>query len=84
MRLPYYIYVTRADAIEAGMTYEGKMFGCPAWLRVDSDMQVTGTPKIPILHLWCLAIDWLLEIGSHLVPEDKVLVSPITIEKPIA
>lgn len=84
MRIPIYLYVTRAAAIEAGMTHEGRLFGCPAWLRVDSDEEVIGTPKVPLLHLWCLLIDGLLVIGSYFIPPDRILVSLITIGKPIA
>lgn len=79
-----FIYVTRADAIEAGMTHEGRLFGCPAWLRVDSEVQVTGTPKIPALHLWCWFVDFMLDTAACLIPEDVQIVSPISIGKPIA
>ena len=79
-----FIYVTRADAIEDGMTHEGRLFGCPAWLRIDSEEQVTGTPKIPALHLWCWLVDFMLGTAACLIPEDVQIVSPISIGKPIA
>ncbi|MGQ5267446.1 hypothetical protein [Xanthomonas arboricola] len=74
--LPY-LYVSEALAIENGMTHEGSLFGAPAWLRVDSDEQVTGTPKVPALHVWCLLVDLGLEFGSYFLRDDQMLVSPI-------
>lgn len=73
------IYVTRQDALDAGMTNEGRLFGVPAWLRVDSEDQVTGTPKIPALRAWCWAVDLLLDLTCCFIPEDQLLVSPITV-----
>ncbi|NMT33346.1 hypothetical protein HGQ62_01625 [Stenotrophomonas maltophilia] len=73
------IYVTKADALANGMTHEGTLFGVPAWRCVDSEEQVTGTPKIPALHLWCWVIDQLLELTCCLLPQDCELVSPITV-----
>ncbi|WP_127158478.1 hypothetical protein [Xanthomonas arboricola] len=76
--LPY-LYVSEALAIQNGMTHEGSLFGAPAWLRVDSDEQVTGTPKVPVLHLWCLLVDLGLEMASYFLRDDQMLVSPIKI-----
>ncbi|EED38465.1 hypothetical protein SSKA14_1476 [Stenotrophomonas sp. SKA14] len=66
------------------MTHEGRLFGVPAWLREDSDSQVTGSPKVPALHLWCMAVDLVLEIAAAFVQEDRTLESPITLGKRIA
>lgn len=76
--LPY-LYVSESLAIENGMTHEGSLFGAPAWVRVDSDEQVTGTPKVPVLHLWCLLVDLGLEMASYFLRDDQMLVSPIKI-----
>lgn len=73
------IYVTRQDAIDAGMTNEGRLFGVPAWLRVDSEEQVTGTPKIPALAFWCWLVDLVLDLTCCFISEDRLLVSPITV-----
>ncbi len=78
------LYVRETVAIANGMTHEGRLFGVPAWLRVDGDDQVTGTPKVPALHLWCLLIDLSLEVASCFMREDQVLASPITIGRPLA
>lgn len=77
------IYVTKARAIESGLTHEGTLFGVPAWFDGDGD---TGeaTPKIPALHLWCIFADWCYEVASWFIPEDGVLYSPITVTGRIA
>ncbi|HFT6991394.1 hypothetical protein ACL5HQ_13755 [Stenotrophomonas maltophilia] len=66
------------------MTHEGRLFGVPAWLREDSDTQVTASPKVPVLHLWCMAVDLVLEIAAAFVQEDRTLESPITLGRRIA
>ncbi len=83
MRLPLWLYIDRASAIDAGMTHEGRLFGVPAWLREDSDTQVTASPKVPALHLWCMAVDLVLEIAAAFVQEDLTLESPITLGRRI-
>ncbi|MBH1877704.1 hypothetical protein I5W23_04365 [Stenotrophomonas maltophilia] len=84
MRLPLWLYVDKESAIEAGMTHEGRLFGVPAWLREDSDSQVTASPKVPALHLWCMGVDLVLEIAAAFVQEDRALESPITLGRRIA
>ncbi|MEB1026004.1 hypothetical protein VDP41_06125 [Xanthomonas campestris pv. campestris] len=83
-RLLPFLYVAEAVAVQSGMTHEGKLFGAPAWLRVDSDEQVTGTPKVPALHLWCLLVDLSLELASYFIRDDQMLVSPIKIGRSLA
>ena len=83
MRIPFWLYITEADAIEAGMTHEGRMFGVPSWLRIDSEEQVTGSPKVPLLHVWCMFVDAVLEIGSWFVSSDNTVESPITVGRRI-
>ncbi len=76
------IYITKVRALEVGLTHEGHMFGVPAWFEDDgknADEFFACTPKIPVLHLWCMLVDALLEVGSHFISGDKVLISPITV-----
>lgn len=77
------IYITEQEALEAGMTHEGRLFGAPAWLRVDSDDQVTGTPKVPVLHLWCWVADLAMELKACFFYVDEVVESPISIGRRI-
>lgn len=78
--MPDWLYITKARALESGLTHEGRLFGVPAWFDGDDDGEVSmATPKIPALHLWCMLVDGLMEAASYLIPADAVLVSPITI-----
>ncbi|OEZ02306.1 MULTISPECIES: hypothetical protein [Stenotrophomonas] len=77
------IYITEQEAADAGMTHEGRLFGVPAWLRVDSDEQVTGTPKVPALHLWCWVADLAMELKACFFYVDEVVESPISIGRRI-
>lgn len=75
-----YIYITAAAALDAGLTHEGKLFGVPAWFDGDDDGQIAmATPKVPILHVWCMLADSLYEMASRFMPADAVLVSPIKV-----
>jgi hypothetical protein len=72
------IYLTKARALESGLTHEGTMFGVPAWFDGDGDSGM-ATPKLPVLHLWCIFADFFYEMASYFIPSDGVLVSPIYI-----
>lgn len=74
-----YFYITEAEAREAGMTHEGRLFGVPAWLAENGTDEVVGAPKVPLLQLWCIFCDFLLEVGSYMISEENELVTPITL-----
>lgn len=71
-----WIYVTESEAVEAGYTNEGMLFGVPAWLRDGEDGEFFATTKIPLLNYWCYALDAILEIGSYCFP-DAVIATPV-------
>lgn len=79
-----FLYVTEADAIAAGMTHEGRMFGVPAWLAVTDENEVTGTPKVPVLNLWCLLIDALMEAATYFLDSETCVETPIYLGRPLA
>ena len=70
-----FLYIAESDAIEAGMTHEGTLFGVPAWLVEDGEM-VNGTPKVPVLNLWCWLADSVLEAASYFMREDQEIPLP--------
>lgn len=78
-----YIYITQAAALDAGLTHEGTLFGVPAWFDGDDDHIAMATPKIPLLHLWCMLCDGLYEMASTFLGTDEVLRSPITVTRRI-
>lgn len=77
--MPTWLYISRADALAAGLTHKGSLFGVPAWLAGEDGEVSMATPKIPALHAWCMLCDAVLELMSYFMPSDSILVSPITI-----
>lgn len=77
------LYITRQEALNAGLTHEGTLFGVPAYLAITSDYVVSGTPKVPVLVLWCMFADALYELASYFLRGHQVLQSPIRIERRI-
>lgn len=76
-------YITKRQALAAGLTHEGTLFGVPAYFESSDGDIVMGTPKVPILHLWCALCDSLYELASYFLHGHHVLISPIYIKRPI-
>lgn len=70
------VYVTKARAIEAGLTHEGCLYGVPAWLRPDGE-DVIACPKLPILHLWVALASASFDLLMWLVPAGQSVEMPI-------
>ncbi|TAA45650.1 hypothetical protein [Pseudoxanthomonas winnipegensis] len=79
MKVPTWLYVTESAAIASGLTHEGRLFGCPAWLRLDSEEHVVGTPKVPALAVWCCVVDRAMDLATCFLSADTVVVTPITV-----
>lgn len=77
------VYISKARAIEAGLTHEGTLYGVPAYFGEDDGQLVMATPKVPVLQLWCLFADAMYELASLFLNEHQVLKSPIYVERPI-
>lgn len=77
------LYITKKEAIKAGLTHEGTLYGVPAWFGEDDGVMVMATPKIPLLTLWTLFADAMYELASFFLRGHQVLRSPIHIEKAI-
>lgn len=76
----HWLYISKALALAAGLTHEGTLYGVPAWFgEDDDDGNAMCTPKVPILHLWCMFADKLYDVASFFMPADAVLVSPIRV-----
>jgi hypothetical protein len=74
------LYITKRQALDAGLTHEGKLFGVPAWFGEDDGHICMATPKIPLLHVWCMFCDALYELASYFLHGHQVLTSPIHIK----
>jgi hypothetical protein len=77
------LWISREEALVAGMTHHGRMFGVPAWVAETGENEISGCPKIPVLQLWCQVIDWLMELVTYAMSEDMELVTPISLDRPI-
>ena len=78
-----YLYITRAAALDAGLTHEGTLFGVPAWFDGDGDYVSMATPKLPILHAWCWLADKCFDLATYFMSADAVLESPISVKRRI-
>lgn len=74
-----FIYITKARALESGLTHEGSLYGVPAWFAEDNGDVAMATPKVPLLHAWCWLADKCFDLAAHFITDDTVLVSPIHI-----
>lgn len=74
-----FLYVTRRRAIESNMTHEGTLYGVPAWMAVTDEESVSATPKIPILHLWCMAAELWYGSMMPFMPAGQEFEMPIRI-----
>lgn len=83
MRILDWLYLTEASAVEYGMTHEGRLFGVPAWLTITGENEVLGAPKVPILQLWCILIDRLMDAACWLIPEDVEVATPVFVGRSI-
>jgi hypothetical protein len=76
----HWFYLSEAAAREYGFTHEGIFFGMPAWLIDDGTGETfIACPKVTLLQLVALLLDQVLQFGSLFIPEDKELVTPVTI-----
>lgn len=70
------IYISKSMALDAGLTHEGTLYGVPAWFDGDEHSEdAMATPKIPLLHLWCLLGDLVFYLACYLMPPDCELVT---------
>ena len=76
------IYINKADALAAGLTHEGTLFGVPAWF-VDvphSSDEAIGTPKFVPLIAYCIVANLAFAAAAYLLPVGTVLRTPIYIK----
>lgn len=76
------IYITEKQALAAGMTHHGRIYGVPAWVCETAD-GVVGAPKLVPLVVWCWLVDWLYEAAAWLMPADRYIEAPLRVLRPI-
>jgi hypothetical protein len=74
------LFITEADALAAGMTHHGRLFGVPAWVRPTPD-GVDGAPKFLPLQAWCWMADAAYEVASRFLPPGAYLVAPMSADR---
>lgn len=79
-----FLYLNETAAKACGMTHEGTLFGVPAWLVITGDNEVTGCPKLPILQLWCVAVDAAMEFALYFIPSNIEVATPVSIGRKLA
>lgn len=77
------LFVTKQQAIDAGMTHHGRIYGVPSWVSI-TDTGVIGAPKFrPFgVYLW-LADAAYGFIAANLISQGNYLKTPLAVLRPI-
>lgn len=81
-----YIYITKERAIENGLTHNGKLYGVPSWVRggvVEGEDGFYGVPKVPLLQLYLVLAESLMNLFTLFLKEGAVIEAPIRATAPI-
>lgn len=73
------LFITKADAINDGLTHHGTMYGVPAWMRPVSGEGFMAVPKFYPFMLWCIFGDFCFNLASYFVSANNVLMTPIRV-----
>lgn len=76
------LFISREEALEAGMTHHGRIFGVPAWV-CDTEDGLDACPKFVPAVAWCWLADKLYEIATWFMPSDCYLEAPLRVLEPI-
>lgn len=79
----YPFYISKAVALQMGLTHEGSLYGIPAWFDGDDAMTVGAIPKCPALVIWCKLADLAYELVTYFMSSDSYIVAPIHVKGPI-
>lgn len=78
------IYISKSEALSAGLTHEGTLYGVPAWFADDGSGEIAAaTPKLVPLRFWCWLADHAYELATYFMRSDQMLESPIKVTKRI-
>lgn len=76
------LFVTEAQAVRAGMTHHGKLFGIPAWMA-ETPEGVDAVPKFRPFSLWCAFADWAYDFAATMMPSGSWVEAPMRVTAPI-
>lgn len=71
------LYLTKARAKEYGFTHEGSIYGVPAYLVSLDAERVGACPKIVVLQLYSLFMDYMFGFMAYFCSEDTEITTPI-------
>lgn len=78
------IYISKKEAIEAGATHHGRLFGVPVWFMGDPNGdEVMAAPKCLLLQPVLWFCDAFVEMLTFGMPNDTFIEIPITNYGPI-
>lgn len=73
-------YLTKQDALAAGLTHEGTLYGLPVYLGdIDNPEAFLAVPKIPPLVVWTLFCSYMFEFFALFVSEDVEIRTPMVL-----
>lgn len=71
------LYLTKSRAKEYGFTHEGRIYGVPAYLVSLDPERVGACPKIVVLQLYSLFMDYMFAALANFCSEDTEIMTPI-------
>ncbi|MFL6141722.1 MAG: hypothetical protein ACJ72N_07605 [Labedaea sp.] len=73
--------ITKQEAIRAGFTHEGTLYGVPAYFAGNmQSANVMAMPKVPILHWYCMLAEMAYDAATYFMSTGELLVYPLKIE----
>jgi len=76
------VFITKKQALAAGMTHHGSIYGVPAWVR-ETDDGVDGAPKFAPAVVWCWLCDKVYDLATYFMPADAFIEAPLRVGRPI-
>lgn len=71
------LLISKEQALDAGMTHEGTLFGVPCWMAGENSDEIMACAKFAPFELWLGVCSWVFDAFTIFVPEDKWLVTPM-------
>lgn len=76
------LFITEQEALDAGMTHHGTIFGIPAWVR-ETAYGLDGAPKFIPAGAWLWVCDRLYDLAAMCLPRGRYLEAPLRVGGPI-
>lgn len=77
-------FVSKEDALAAGLTHEGTICGVPCWMIEDEDGNASGAPKFVPAQLWISLCDKLYNFATVFMSREHYIEFPMKVKNKIA